>query len=295
MWLFHYTIALVLLLFVEVVTENRNSCGGPDESSSEKCVIYYLHFHKTGGSTVCTMAKNNRERVPQNGKNCNPSTKLEFYKKSTSVQTHEILSSNVTFIANEWRLGREMIEDGMLFRFLTMLRDPLSRAHSHYHFSFSDTDRHYIPDEEKFVSALNDIGHSLQGDNSSNNSTFVPWAWNSNFFTQGLTFGNKDNINCNHELLKLAKRRLGLFTVMILEDLEKSKAVLRSVTDWENTSFYQNSKENGKKSFKKTYSAEEYMLGNNYGEELAAFKNRNWCDYELYNYARQLYSLPPVY
>jgi len=120
-------------------------------------LIYWLHFHKSGGTSVCTAAQKNDEVVPNDG-NCNfawvkgldspvhgagevasakesaPPTKSYFPMATVRQQVAYMRSVNVTFLGNEVALPSELParKDAIL---ATMLRDPMERAYSHYRFN----------------------------------------------------------------------------------------------------------------------------------------------------------------
>lgn len=93
-------------------------------------ILYFLHIHKSGGSTMCSAARANHY-FGNYADNCNTPRRC----CGTTQQSHEAFaeSTNFRFVANEWPMIEIM--DTTHFRYIITLRDSLSRYvsdHGHY-------------------------------------------------------------------------------------------------------------------------------------------------------------------
>ena len=113
------------------------------EANSGSLRTLMFHVHKTGGTTLCHMAKRNGERASSN--NCNVGEKGTSFCWACDREQAAALSSDAeasylssvpyTFGANECLAPLEP-EAGVLT--LTSLREPLERAASHFFYDLND-------------------------------------------------------------------------------------------------------------------------------------------------------------
>jgi hypothetical protein len=98
-------------------------------TQSGRKLMYFLHIHKSGGSTMCTWAKRNRHRVPPY--NCAIDTgKPCCGGESKEAQREFAETSEYTFIENENFMFSDMNLD--FYHYVTTLRNPFERYVSHY-------------------------------------------------------------------------------------------------------------------------------------------------------------------
>lgn len=90
-------------------------------------VIYLQHFHKAGGTTLCSLARLNGERTTSN--NCNGKKDQSCCGESTKDQLMWIRENDYTFVANERYVPHFLISD---FYSVVTIRNPLDRLYSHY-------------------------------------------------------------------------------------------------------------------------------------------------------------------
>ena len=93
-------------------------------------IIYYLHVHKCGGTTVCVSAKN-AGYVVSADTNCNVQVDQRCCGGDTLKSQQEFaLSTRYTMVANEQHMVDVM--DKVHYWYITALRDPMARYQSHY-------------------------------------------------------------------------------------------------------------------------------------------------------------------
>lgn len=114
-----------------------NSTRKNDRQGQTK-IPFAVHLHKSGGTMLCIMARQNRERVAV-GTNCNmkgdgPHT-LGQMPSSVSLSCEEryerAKKAGLTFIAMERFLARGELDCPHLFTYILVIRDPVERAISH--------------------------------------------------------------------------------------------------------------------------------------------------------------------
>ena len=92
-------------------------------------IIYYLHIHKAGGSTMCHWAHQNHKVTPP--QNCAINTMQSCCGGETIAQQQQFaLQTKYTFIANEHYMFSEM--DLKYYDYVITLRKSFSRYVSHY-------------------------------------------------------------------------------------------------------------------------------------------------------------------
>ena len=97
------------------------------------CSIFYLHNHKTGGSTMCKTAFVNGMKISGLGENCNVPRQIR-YSKHISPQEY-IFEKKLQFVAQEDKPFR-LNETNNRFVFMTTFRNPMDRVVSHLHHEF---------------------------------------------------------------------------------------------------------------------------------------------------------------
>lgn len=176
---------------------------------SRGCVIYYLHTHKTGGSTLCHTAARAGHTVNMR-LNCN----VEGNKRA---DWHDFIQKqNLTFAAQE---NGVFIPERNRYNYLymTTVRDPFDRIVSHLHMDMCDVT---YKQALRFVKASN--CHF-----DPRNATFDDVVMSDCFMTNltGITsnfylfhFSGCRYPNCNERDLKLAKNRLEAMSVVMITD-----------------------------------------------------------------------------
>ena len=110
-------IAIIITIIVDSV----------DTSMNDR--IYYLHIHKSGGSTICEIAKVNG--LTKGEYNCNvPPNERHLLRGTPQEQKRLYNKISNRFIANEDELADEV--DWELYSYMTVIRHPFTRAYSHY-------------------------------------------------------------------------------------------------------------------------------------------------------------------
>lgn len=93
--------------------------------ASKQCVLYYLHFHKSGGTTICNAALH--EGYKGNGKdNCLPPLESRNHEYEYAIQ-HKL-----TFVAQEDPFFQPNLTSNRIVYFTT-IRNPYDRIISHVH------------------------------------------------------------------------------------------------------------------------------------------------------------------
>lgn len=190
----------------------------PMKSLKKQKVLYFLHVHKAGGSTLCKLAQLNKVNVNKLT-NCNVFLSLadkkrknfccgEDYKK----QADFVLKTKYELVANEGYMFDTMNTE--VFDYLTVLREPRTRLVSHYLFA-----------RDGFAPA-------------GTMDNFTEWVLRQpdNYVTRVICGVKCENIprgklTATH--LDYAKQRLNAFAyVLILENMEQSLKLLQVGRGW---------------------------------------------------------------
>jgi hypothetical protein len=93
-------------------------------------IIYYLHIHKSAGTTICKAAKFNGLNVSET--NCNVQVDQRCCGEDDSLEAQQdfALSTDYQLVANEKDMYEEM--DTEHYRYVVMLRDSRDRYESHW-------------------------------------------------------------------------------------------------------------------------------------------------------------------
>lgn len=179
-------------------------------NTNKNCILFYIHFHKSGGTTICSMAihegyKSNRDTNCQT----NILNRNNEYKYS--------IENNYTFIAQEGGYFQPNISSNQIIYFTT-IRNPYDRIISHLHHEFCErkridaidlTKNRYQCDFDITTVTLTDIILS-----DCFNTTLKYFT--SNFYLKILT--DCHDYNCNLQHLEEAKDKLHLMTVVMITD-----------------------------------------------------------------------------
>eukprot|EP00977_Amphora_coffeiformis_P011177 scaffold2671_cov167-Amphora_coffeaeformis.AAC.15 len=102
-------------------------------NKSDHRLIYFLHIHKSGGSTMCQTARVNHERTNENH-NCNVQSDQRCCGGKDSLQAQRsfwtAFRHRYSFVANEGDMYRAM--DTARYRYVVQLRDSRARYFSHW-------------------------------------------------------------------------------------------------------------------------------------------------------------------
>jgi len=107
----------------------RNKTLTMSTRSKRKKILYFLHIHKSGGSTMCEWAKRNGQRVPPH--NCAIDTGKPCCGGESNEEQRQFAEiSQYTFIENENYMFSDMNMD--FYHYVTTLRNSFERYVSHY-------------------------------------------------------------------------------------------------------------------------------------------------------------------
>lgn len=108
-----------------------------DNNDKDHRIIYFLHIHKSGGSTMCQTARVNHMRTNDNH-NCNVQTDQRCCGGQDSLQAQHnfwtAFRQRYNFVANEHDMYRAM--DTAHYRYVVQLRDSRARYVSHWQHVF---------------------------------------------------------------------------------------------------------------------------------------------------------------
>ena len=98
-------------------------------------MIYFLHIHKSGGSTFVNLAKKNGENLHDPNKNGNPYDEndniIRFWQYDKEKLLNFFDTKNFTFCANETCLRHHHLDPKI--KYVTVLRNPVDIILSCYH------------------------------------------------------------------------------------------------------------------------------------------------------------------
>ncbi len=231
-----------------------------------KSIIFYLHLHKCGGTTINTLFKNYNKHKPNTNGNpwCKSNKKIikfwNYNKNEFNAFKKRLNSQNINFVAFEWNFFKHYNSiDLNNIELVVCIREPYKRYISNMKM---DNCHNMTSYNKKNVIWRRD--RSVQTFNVNYNKY--------NYYVKMLNgFGDKPNIEINRKHLEIAKKNLEKFsTILILENKDTFKLL-------EKYDIYNIAHNNqGSQSNKKIVSNFE------------KFKKYNTYDYELYNYAIEL-------
>lgn len=137
---------LVLVIMIAVMNILAGLAGGilKDIAMERDKIAFYVHIHKSGGTTLCKTAKANGEQVNADN-NCNmkgdgPWTITEKTLERTCEERYQLARENgYSFIAIERFLLEGELDCKDRFIYILMVRDPKQRHNSH-----ADVHRHGV-------------------------------------------------------------------------------------------------------------------------------------------------------
>lgn len=185
-------------------------------------LIWFVHFHKAGGSTLVRLARENGEKLYPNHANGNP-----LHRDGKDVRTWEMsaealdrfvdesIEMGVTFVASEWFVPNLEVlaarDDVVL---ITLIRDPVTRFGSNYAF-----DRRHGFTRKKTLEGYLDDPYELHAQ--------------ANFYTRALSGSSWRIDTAEESKLAMAEERLRL--IDLVAPLEAPDVYRRvcSILGWE--------------------------------------------------------------
>ena len=256
--LFAYILILVLIIInVKLVLDkgknsNERSEKVQQNDNPSRKIIYFLHFHNSGGSSLCSLANKNNLRTGPKSQNCNiwigakkPNGVMKFSKYPGSPMDYGSLGNNIPccgqnisqqqslantmlknidFVANEYALPDSL--DYQNYKYVTIMRNPVKRYLSHFAHDGSEEIRRFIK--------INGVREEVEMKN------FTKWllGQKDNYMVRRLCGESCDVIKrggLRREHLEKAKLRLDSFeAVLILENFEDSLRILKHNFGWNN-------------------------------------------------------------
>jgi hypothetical protein len=191
----------------------------PNNNNSDPCVLFYIHFHKSGGTTICSMIQ--KEGYQGNRKlNCQAAPEYQHREYEFAIQHH------LNFIAIESGVFAANLTSGSII-YMTTIRHPYDRIISHLHHEICQRNQveaqllmktHHCDDLNVTTATLADF--VLNPCFNASLSSFT-----SNFYMKKMT-GCHNLSPCTEESLKIAIKKLEIMSVIMVtdtpEDYEKS-------------------------------------------------------------------------
>jgi hypothetical protein len=209
-------------IFQEIRLRSEKKCLIPYKSHDPRttlshnnisnCVLFYLHFHKSGGTTICSMIT--QEGYKGNLKdNCLSSFSYRHQEYQFALDYH------LNFVA----LEREIFEPNLTSSsiiYMTTIRHPYDRIISHLHHEICERSE---ADSIQFMKSQHcdgiDITTASLAEiilNPCFNSTLSYLS--SNFYLKILTGCSESHRPCTEDDLKLAIDRLKIMSVIMITD-----------------------------------------------------------------------------
>jgi len=228
-------------------------------------IIFFLHFHKSGGTTINDLFNKYKKHEPNtNGNPWSKSNKeiIKFWnydKDEFNKFKYYLLSQKINFVSFEWNYFKFYDEiDLTNIELIVCIRDPYKR---------------YISNMMIYnMQNMHDFNNkTIWWRRERSNQEFTVNFNKYNYYTKMLNgFGEQPNIEINQTHLEIAKNNLLKFsTIVILED----KDTFQLLEKYNIYTVEHKNKNNNK---------------NNILFDLEEFKKYNMYDYELYNYAIHL-------
>lgn len=141
---------------VESRKEWEKHCLSPSKSNIPRhelvkgCTLYFLHVHKTGGTTMCYTARKNGFVANQRN-NCNAPVEISNVERKThsGVVQEFVARNNISFIGQEFAGFHPNISENNKFLYITTVRHPVDRLISHLHHTLCQS----TPDRGNFLLA----------------------------------------------------------------------------------------------------------------------------------------------
>tara|TARA_E500000178_G_C16915785_1_gene704862 strand:+ start:488 stop:1234 length:747 start_codon:yes stop_codon:yes gene_type:complete len=228
-------------------------------------IIFFLHFHKCGGTTINSLFNHfNKHKPSHNGNPWNKTNEniIKFWnykKKKFNAFKKKLISQHVNFVAFEWNYFKYYNNiDFKNIELIVCLRDPYSRYISNMKMDKCNDMKYYNKQQKKWSNKKADQRFYI------NYNKY-------NYYVKMLNgYGDQPNIEVTNKHLEIAKKNLTKFsTVLILEDKDTFKLL---------------KKYNINKITHKNKAVSTTPVVTNIDE----FKMNNKYDYALYNYAVKL-------
>ena len=205
--------SLFLILAFLFTTESSSTLKtqNNDSSAPKSKILFFMHFHKAGGSSICRMAAEAGYKIPLKT-NCNAfieddkNKKLSCCGKTTQDQQNFAKTTDYTFVANEKHLYQDL--DTQYYTYMVVFRDPWDRYSSHYKYA-----RDYF------------FNVRIMG-------KFDKWVSSQpdNFMLRSLCGPKCEKVktgDLNEKHLNFVKKRLDKFSaILILENFDESMEIL---------------------------------------------------------------------
>ena len=249
------------------IHDNNTSDSDTDSIHTSNQLIIFMHFHKSGGTSIYNMFKTSGYNFHHHNHNGNPWDKnkqIIKYWNYDNIKLNLFLdhlnNNNINFIGLEWNFFKYYNEiDYNRFILITCIRDPYHRYKSNMNFyNNKDTILDYYH------------WHNLECriDNCTVNYN------KHNYYVRMLNgLGDNPNYNINETHLNIAKKNLEKFSIILILENRKSFDLLKKLN------VYPDIMHNNKSVYKKKII--------NF-PEIEEFKILNKFDYELYEFAKHL-------
>lgn len=187
-----------------------------------KCLLYYFHIHKTGGTSLCRTANANRFKTTGVRGNCN-------IPKHIIAKIQYLVARNISFVAQE---GGEFIpikRKAIRPVYIITIRDPLDRALSHIHHGLC------IPGSNE-IKEMTEMGCDFDAGKHSFadvilNVCFDKLFYVQNFYVQQL--GGCSHNHCTEQHLQYAIDALNVMSaVVVTEEFERHTSMYRYVIQY---------------------------------------------------------------
>ena len=200
---------------------------------TNNCVVYYLHNHKTGGSTMCHTALNSGFHITSLDDNCNlPLDIVGQDRKSRAkgiAQNYVLQHPKLTFVAQELPPFYPNITNDK-YIYITTIRNPIDRVISHIHHGFCTArslEKSNTLLQNANCSSIGNIQHMTLSDLIMDRCFENELLWlSSNYYVSmftGCTVNKKktaaghENV-CSRRHLLLAQSKLHYFSVIMITD-----------------------------------------------------------------------------
>lgn len=237
-------------------------------NKSNQVILFYLHFHKSGGTTInCLFEQYNKHNPNRNGNPWLDNEIIKFWdynKKEFNKFKSNLIFKKINFVAFEWNYFKFYDEiDLSNIELIVCIRDPYSRY-------ISNMKVNNCFDMNSFNQKT--IWWSRVGSKQKFKLNYNKY----NYYVKMLNgFGDNPDVEINEKHLEIAKKNLSKFsTIIILENKDTFKLL-------EKYNIHNIIHKNKNKDKDKT------KIISNFEE----FKKYNSYDYELYNYAIKLSNL----
>lgn len=198
------------------------------------CVAYYLHNHKTGGSSICHTALNSGYHITNLEDNCNlPKEIVNMENLKHGVAQHYVLSHpKLSFVAQEQPPFYPNISNDK-YIYITTLRHPIDRVISHLHHGICVI--RTLENAQKFLHngncSIQNIKDMTLSDLILDKCFDKELLWlSSNYYVSMFTgcINNRKKIStgvledvCSRRHLKIAQNKLHYFSVIMITDTLK--------------------------------------------------------------------------